>query len=297
MLDQTHLRNGLLRDPEAVGVYGRGATFDRVLTGLNAAITGLEAAAQPVMLRFPPVLGRRTIERCGYLHTFPHLLATAYSFEGNSRAHAEFVEAAESGNDWSPFQRMTDVVLTPAACYAVYPHLSGALPEAGVMVDVESWCFRQELSSTPERMRAFRMREFVRLGKPDEVRSWRDAWLERAQEFLNSLGLAPSLAPANDPFFGDSAAFLKASQQEQELKFELSVGVLDGVRAATISCNYHLDHFGSMFDIRLGADSAAHSGCVAFGLERLTLALFFAHGQNLSTWPAAVLDLLQLAHA
>src|SRR5262249_46084419 len=135
---------------------------------------------------------------------------------------------------------MIDVVLTPAACYAVYPHFSGTLPEDGLTIDVESWCFRQEPSNAPERMRAFRMREFVRLGGPDTVRAWRETWIGRAQRFLGSLGLSASLAPASDPFFGDAASFLKSSQEEQKLKFELSVEVRAATRVPCISCNYHL---------------------------------------------------------
>jgi seryl-tRNA synthetase len=297
MADTADLPGGLVRDREVDGVYGRGETFERVITALDGAIATLVVDAQPVALRFPPVLARRTIERCGYLHTFPHLLATVYSFSGDTSSHAKLVEAADSGGDWSPFQQMTDVILTPAACYAVYPHFSGTLPDDGVTIDVESWCFRQEPSNTPERMRSFRMREFVRLGSPETVRRWREAWIERAERFLQSLGLTSSLAPASDPFFGDAATFLKSSQEEQQLKFELSVDVRAATRVATISCNYHLDHFGSVFDIHLRGGASAHSGCVAFGLERLTLALFFAHGPSPVGWPTSVLDALQLTHA
>jgi seryl-tRNA synthetase len=286
----------LLPNPEVQGVYGRGECFERVLTALDSAITSLDADARPIVLRFPPVMARRTIEQCGYLHTFPHLLGSVYAFDGDSRSYAGLVDSSDAGRDWSPFQQMTDVVLTPAACYAVYPHFSGTLQEGGLTIDVESWCFRQEPSNAPERMRSFRMREFVRLGSAETVRAWREAWIERAQRFLHALGLEPSLAPASDPFFGDAAAFLRSSQQEQKLKFELSVDVGAATRVACISCNYHLDHFGSLFGICMGPGRAAHSACVGFGLERLTLALLFVHGASPVDWPASVRDVLRLPH-
>jgi seryl-tRNA synthetase len=239
-------------------------------------------------MRFPPVIARATIERCGYLHSFPHLLGTVFAFEGDDAAHAGLVTAAADGQDWSGFERMTDVALVPAACYAVYPRLAGRLPADGRLVDVASWCFRQEPSEVPERMRSFRMREFVRLGPPAAVGARRAGWLERAQGFVERLGLAPGLAPANDPFFGTGARFLARSQREQELKFELSVEVRPGVRVAAVSCNYHLEHFGAAFGITTPDGLTAHTACVGFGLERLTLALIHAHGPCFEAWPRHV---------
>ena len=52
----------------------------------------------------------------------------------------------------------SDVVLTPASCYPVYPIIarSGPLPEGGWLVDSASWCFRREPSLDPVRMQMFR---------------------------------------------------------------------------------------------------------------------------------------------
>ena len=61
------------------------------------------------------------------------------------------------------------------------------------------------------------MRAFVRLGNLDTVAMW-EAGVERAERFLHLLGLASSIAPASDPFFGDVATFLRSSQEEQKLK-------------------------------------------------------------------------------
>jgi seryl-tRNA synthetase len=171
------------------------------------------------------------------------------------------------------------------------------LPAEGRLIDVESWCFRQEPSTDPERMRAFRMREFVQLGSAAQVHGWRTDWISRVQQFVVGLGLRFSLAVANDPFFGTGARFLAMSQREQELKFEVSLQVQTGVAAACVSCNYHLDHFGTAFDIRTDKGEAAHTACVAFGLERLALALFAEHGPSPDSWPTQVTDVLGLSRA
>jgi seryl-tRNA synthetase len=143
-------------------------------------------------------------------------------------------------------------------------------------------------------MRAFRMREFVRLGEAEAVLAWREAWLARAEGFLHTLGLESTLAPASDAFFGSGARFLAVSQREQGLKYELLVEVRAGVRAAVMSCNYHLDHFGDIFGIHLPDGATTHTACVGFGLERIVLALFMKHGSATEEWPAGVRSTLKL---
>jgi len=61
---------------------------------------------------------------------------------------------------------------------------------------------------------------------------------------------------------------------------------------AIVSCNYHLDHFGHAFDIKSADGRVAHSACIGFGLERITLALLKTHGFDPSAWPASVRGVL-----
>ena len=55
-----------------------------------------------------------------------------------------------------------------------------------------------------------------------------------------------------------------------------------------MSFNYHRDHFGTTWGLRSDAGEVAHTGCVAFGMDRLALAIFAAHGADLERWPASV---------
>jgi seryl-tRNA synthetase len=101
--------------------------------------------------------------------------------------------------------------------------------------------------------------------------------------------LNPILAPANDPFFGPGGRFLAASQQEQDLKYELLAPVnTDQPTTAIVSVNYHQEHFGEEFHIRTSDGQLAHTACIGFGLERITLALFRAHGFDIAQWPSDV---------
>ncbi|HZP72194.1 MAG TPA: hypothetical protein VFA97_02340, partial [Gaiellaceae bacterium] len=61
--------------------------------------------------------------------------------------------------------------------------------------------------------------------------------------------------------------------------------------------NYHREHFSSIFDLRQGSGEPAHTACVGFGLERISLALFSRHGLDPDAWPADVGSLLWPSHA
>jgi seryl-tRNA synthetase len=289
------LRHGLLVSTGVPGLFGKGAAFETVLLRFEEYVSAAGAVDGAEVLRFPPVVSRAHFERSGYLKSFPHLAGAVHSFAGGDAEHAALLRCLEDGGDWSEGLAATGVVLAPAACYPVYPHATGTLPAGGRLFDVSSYCFRHEPSPDPARMQAFRMHEWVRLGEPDDVRAFRDLWLERSLELLAALGLDARADVANDPFFGRAGRMLAATQREQSLKFELLVTVASSDRpTAVVSCNYHQDHFGQRYDIRTAAGEPAHSACVGFGLERITLALFRRHGFDTRRWPAVTRAALRL---
>jgi seryl-tRNA synthetase len=66
---------------------------------------------------------------------------------------------------------------------------------------------------------------------------------------------------------------------------------------ACMSFNYHREHFGTTWGIVDANGEAAHTGCVAFGMDRLAVAMFHTHGTEPGSWPACVRELLELRHA
>ncbi len=187
----------------------------------------------------------------------------------------------------------TDVMLTPAACYPVYPMFSGLLPGKGRLVTVLGWVYRHEPSDEPTRLQAFRMREFIRVGTTDQVVEWRNAWLERGLALMRTLGLPVASDVASDPFFGRAGKMMAASQRDQRLKFEILCPVISEENPTAIcSFNWHQDHFSGTFGIRDADGEIASTACLGFGLERVTLALIKHHGFDLAAWPASVRKLL-----
>ena len=285
------LDQGLLIDTGVPGLYCRGAIFEDVLQRFDAFAGRALAVESPEVVRFPPVMPRRTLERSGYLKSFPHLAGTVFTYTGDEQGHADLLSRVEAGADWSSSQSMTEVVLVPAACYPVYPAVAaaGTLPPGGRTLEVASYCFRHEPSADPARMQSFRMHELVRIGEPSVVDAWRRSWITRGLELLGQLGLAVAEAPANDPFFGRGGRLLATNQRAAELKFELLAPIAQSAEGTAImSVNYHQDHFGTIYGIRTADGEVAHSACLGFGLERVTLALLVRHGLEPARWPDEV---------
>jgi seryl-tRNA synthetase len=277
------------------GVYGRGMEFERVRTAVDSLITRASEPDRPETPRFPPLIPRRTLEKAGYLKSFPNLCGAVFSFKGKEAAALDLLERVGKGADWSMHLSMTDVVLTPAACYPAYPAIArrGVLPPGGLTLDLgASYVFRNEPSPDPARLQVFHQREMVRVGRPDDVLRWREVWMSRAQSIFTSLELDAKLDLASDPFFGRGGKLLANSQRAQSLKFEILVPIASADRTAVASFNYHQEHFGSAFGIQLQDGSVASTACLGFGLERITLALFRAHGLDTDSWPSTLLHRL-----
>lgn len=273
------------------GVYGRGMVFEHVRNAFDALVTRTGAADMPERPRFPPVIPRRTLEKAGYLKSFPHLCGAIFSFAGKETEAMTLVERASRGEDWSMHLSMTDVVLVPAACYPAYPAMAlrGPLPQGGVTLDLGgSYVFRNEPSGDPARLQMFHQREMVRIGTEEQVLAWRETWMARATNIFQQVGLNATLDVASDPFFGRGGKMLAKSQLAQGLKFEVLVPIASPGPTAVSSFNYHQEHFGTAFGIQLHDGSVANSACLGFGLERITLALFRKHGMKLSHWPSNI---------
>jgi seryl-tRNA synthetase len=279
---------GLLIPTPVDGLYGKSAGYQRVVEGIQASVTRL-GGGRFEGVHFPPVLARATFDHTGYLGSFPNLMGSVHIFKGNDRAHAELIRRYEDGGDWTEILEPAEVVLCSAACHAIYPLCTGRLPEGGRRFEIHGYCFRHEPSLDPARMQSFRMHELVYVGDPGTALAHRDKGLADGLQMLRDFGLEMEAVAANDPFFGRLGTILANTQLEDALKIEGVTPICSTENpTAIMSGNYAQDHFGVPFSIETDSGEVAHSSCVAFGIDRITLALLHTHGLDSSRWPHEV---------
>jgi seryl-tRNA synthetase len=290
------LLDALFRPMGVDGVYGRSGRYEGVVEALAAMISRHREPGAEI-LRLPPVVSRAMIEKSGYLKSFPHLLGCVCALGGGEREIGAAVDRFIAGEEWTDALASSELVLAPAACYPVYPMAAaaGPIPADGLIFDVACDCFRREPSRDIDRFQSFRMREYVFIGTPEQTLAFRERWTTRATGIADSLGLSYRVETASDPFFGRGGVLVGKAQAQQSLKFELVVPVRSAEQpTACMSFNYHRDHFGMTWNMRNAAGEVAHTACVAFGMDRLTVALFATHGLDVAQWPAPVRTALGL---
>ena len=294
---EDELRTALFREMDAQGVYARTALYEDIVERLQSFVTRLREPGTEVF-RFPPVMSRRHLEKAGYLKSFPNLLGCVCALHGSDADIHSAVRRFETGGDWTTSLTPADLVLSPAACYPVYPIAAerGAVPAGGLRFDVACDCFRHEPSRAVDRLQSFRMREYVCIGTPDEVSSFRQRWIERGLIMAEELALPCKVDQASDPFFGRTGQMMAISQLQNSLKFELLIPLRSPERpTACMSFNNHKDHFGEVWGLRSADGAICHTGCAAWGVDRLAVALFWVHGLDVTAWPQGVRKALALS--
>src|SRR5579862_4292672 len=73
------------------GLYGRSATFERIVEGLAALVHRWGVRRGATEIHLPPVLDRRTFEASGYMRSFPDLAGSVHVFRGGDAEHAELI--------------------------------------------------------------------------------------------------------------------------------------------------------------------------------------------------------------
>lgn len=235
-----------------------------------AGVWGAEAE------RHPSTLPASVLNKTGYLRSFPHQATFAVGFDPDALSGF----AADPAQDPRPFLGAATEILTPAACYHLYPaHAGEALAEPLYLTTLNT-CYRRETVYVPLRRQwSFTMREIVCLGTAEETARFARKTITAVSRLLELAGLKAGWEHATDPFFQpeQNPAFLL--QKLSPVKREAIYGDL-----AIASANLHHEHFGEAFGItRAGED--AHTACVAFGLERWLFAILDTHGENPRSWP------------
>lgn len=285
---------------EDAGIWRSGVGQVQLSGPALAAVRALSAMLDDFMapwhatpIQTPILIPANVLARCDYFRSFPQYV----SFVSHLHEEFEIIDAFRSRHQ----ERDTlddatrgdldipEVCLSPAVCYHMYHrHAGEKLPPTGTVYDVAGRCFRYESTNLSDlrRLWEFTMRELVFVGERDWVLDERQRAIDAFIPILDSLGLPVEIRTASDPFFVAPDANAKTYfQLSSETKYEISAEIGSGERLAVGSFNYHTDFFGKAFATEAGTAGAAHSACVAFGLERLAHTVLVHFGADVTAWP------------
>lgn len=235
-------------------------------------------------MHYPPLIRVEDLQRFDYFTNFPHLGICACGLRGDRRqAYAD--DADTSARHAIPARDLADAdfVLLPAACYNVYLSFQAQTLDGPRAIGTVAQCYRNEdYVRGLERLRGFTMREVVHIGDGDSVQAFLTRMRGRIAAFAEAIGLPLTAQRASDPFFD--------KQSERALMAQLfptKEEFVYGDDLAIASVNYHRNFFGERCDIHYGG-APAHTGCVAFGLERWLHALIACYGGDSAAIVAAI---------
>jgi seryl-tRNA synthetase len=282
---------------EAAGIFALGPLLARVIAYFEARFVALADSFGAAPYRFPTLIPAHYMERVGYFSAFPHSLTFATRLRTDLDAIDHFAQHAaclddgcinEPSDSFAPIQTL----LSPAVCYHLYFSLADqALSGGRAVATAVGNCFRYESSNlvSLERLWNFTMREVIFVGSKEFVLEQRETARRRMRPVFEEIGLAYRVESANDPFFIGEFRKQAAFQSAFQLKYEMRARLpFKESTLAVGSYNYHQDFFGRRLNISLPDGSPAHTGCAAFGLERMAYAFLAQFGLNPDGWPPAV---------
>lgn len=283
---------------EANGIYALGPLVARLIDYFEGQFLALAESFGAAPYRFPTLIPARYLERVNYFRAFPHSLTFATHLREDLDVIDEFSQHAACDHQGltTPLDSFASIqaLLSPAVCYHLYFALADKpLPGGQAVATAVGNCFRYEAINLTslERMWNFTMREVIFVGPKNFVLENREIARQRMANFFEQIGLAYRVESANDPFFIGEFRKQAAFQSAFQLKFEIRAHLpFKNATLAVGSYNYHQDFFGRSLNISLPDGSPAHTGCVAFGLERIAFAFLAQFGLDPAAWPAPVRD-------
>jgi hypothetical protein len=286
---------------EQTGIYTLGPLLTKLIEFFEHNFLALAESFNAAPYRFPTLISPHYLERVNYFSAFPHSL----SFVTHLREDLDVIDnfAQHAACDELGLNTPTDsfgrvhALLSPAVCYHLYFALADKqLRDDSKIVTAVGNCFRYEAINLTslERLWDFTMREVIFVGSKDFVLENRETGRKRMAKFFEKIGLAYRVESANDPFFVGEFRKQAAFQSAFQLKFEILARLpYKGSNLAIGSYNYHQDFFGRNLNITLPDGTPAHTGCVAFGLERVAFAFLAQYGLDLSIWPDVVKEAIR----
>lgn len=244
--------------------------------------------------RYPTLIPTQTLADCGYFESFPHMIMFVTRLHNDVDTYHEFADSYQAQKNIGAYAlnycQNLDYCLPPTMCYHTYHQHRGKQFENGetLVITSRGKSFRYEgnYHHSLERLWDFTIREIVFLGNEEFVLECRQKFMQASFALMEELNLTGHAEVANDPFFtGLNALSKMLNQRIMEMKYELRLKLDENHTIAVGSFNFHDQFFGKGFNMTQDTGSWLKSGCVGFGLERLTFAFLCHHGLDPQHWP------------
>ena len=281
---------------EGPGMFTVGPLLTRLIDFFESKFLELADSFDAKPYRFPTLISAKQLDRVNYFHAFPHSLTFATHLREDLDAIENFAEHAHCDEHGliapkGSFDQI-EALLSPAVCYHLYFALADKpLPNGKLIATAVGNCFRYEAINliSLERMWNFTMREVIFVGPKEFVLENRETARKRMTKIFEEIGLSYRVESANDPFFIGEFRKQAAFQSAFQLKYEIRATLpFKNASLAVGSYNYHQDFFGRNMNITLPDGSPTHTGCVAFGLERMAYAFLAQYGFDFENYPQVV---------
>lgn len=270
--------------------------FDRQLRAIAVDVLGGRE------YRYPTLIPTEVLDRCGYFNSFPQYLMFVTRLHSDVDTYREFLDSYKASGDVREFAlsqcQNLDYCLPPTMCFHTYHQFRNTQFAPGesrvVTAKGKSFRFESRYHRTLERLWDFTIREIVFMGTREHVLECRQTFMRHAFQLMEQLGMTGFCEVANDPFFCNEDTAAKIwSQKMLELKYELRANVTQDRTIAVGSFNFHEEFFGHSFNIQRDDNDWIRTGCVGFGLERLTYAFLCQYGLDQQQWPQQVIEGVQ----
>lgn len=234
----------------------------------------------------------------GYFENFPHYIMFQTKLNNNIDTYEKFTSQKSPCSCMDEVLEETSLpknVLRHATCAPVYPSLENhVLKENETKCFLVSGrCFRNEESNIKElsRLNEFNMKEFVFVGKGDNLEHYIKQSKKLVEFWINTFGLNSKCETANDSFFASNYKKLKYFQMIGNSKLEYKILIPDNNEyISCCSVNYHRTHFSKPYNIKNVNGEYCYTACFAFGIERLVYAFLSQKGLDIKLWDAETVE-------
>lgn len=275
------------------GTYVYTGTLAKVISSLDTFLQKLCIEFGAVEYMFPTTIPFESLNNSGYIKSFPqHVGFISYG----QKRYDGFTNLVNSLDDTQVEKYLGEVksILAPTVCHHLFQTIKLSKSTEKFSVTGSSKCHRNEDKTAYgiERLNSFTMREIIFIDEPDIVTHKLKEFSTILNDIFNKWDIYFIKMNATDPFFAGEMSNKKIYQSMLDLKNEYKFHLpYSNKWLATTSINYHRDSILHGFDINT---DKLHSGCIAFGLERIALSLLSQFGTNIKEWPTNLTEDLEI---